>query len=192
LLIDPGVWAEAEAYDGVNDILVTHEHHDHVDAERLATVHTLNPRLRVFAPTAVADKLVGLGDSVVTVRVGDEFVANGFSVLAVGGSHAEVYEGLPGCPNLGYIVDGSVYHPGDALHVPRKALSTVLVPAGAPWLKLAEALDFVRAIGPRRAFAIHDAMLSDIGRQGFDNWMRMKSGTQYSRLAIGETTDLTG
>src|SRR5262245_10936661 len=31
LLIDPGIWAEAEAFDGVTDVLVTHEHADHVD-----------------------------------------------------------------------------------------------------------------------------------------------------------------
>lgn len=189
LLIDPGVWTQAEAYDGVSDILVTHEHADHVDAERLATVHTLNPGLRVYAPAAVAAKLPALGDAVVTVGVGDEFTANGFSVLAVGGTHAEIYDGLPGCANLGYIVDSSVYHPGDALHVPRKAVTTLLVPAAAPWLKLAEALDFVRAVAPKRAFPIHDAMLSDIGLAGFDNWMGMKSGTAYARVPIGETVD---
>ena len=190
LLIDPGVWTEAEAYDGVTDILVTHEHLDHVDAERLATIHTLTPNLRVYTPAAVAEKLTDLGEAVVTVGVGDDFTANGFSVVAVGGRHAEIYDGLPGCANLGYIVDSSLYHPGDALHVPRKAVTTVLVPAAAPWLKLAEALDFVRAIAPKRAFPIHDAMLSDIGLAGFDNWMRMKGDTDYARLSSGETTDL--
>src|SRR5258705_7119278 len=181
LLIDPGIWTEAEAYDGVDDILVTHEHLDHVDTERLATVQTLNPKLHVYAPAVVAQQLAAFGDAVVTVNVGDEFTANGFKVAAVGGTHAEIYEGLPGCANIGYIVDSAIYHPGDSLHVPRKAIATVLVPAAAPWLKLAEALDFVRAIAPARAFPIHDAMLSDIGLSGFDNWMRMKSGTEYAR-----------
>jgi L-ascorbate metabolism protein UlaG (beta-lactamase superfamily) len=190
LLIDPGLWTEPAAYDGVSDILVTHEHLDHVDAERLGTILTLTPDLHVYAPAAVTEKLTALGDAVVTVAAGDEFTAGGFTVLAVGGAHAEIYEGLPGCANLGYIVDSAVYHPGDALHVPRKAVSTLLVPAAAPWLKLAEALDFVRAVGPARAFPIHDAMLSDIGLQGFDNWMRMKGGTDYARLDIGATADV--
>jgi L-ascorbate metabolism protein UlaG (beta-lactamase superfamily) len=190
LLIDPGVWTEAGAYDGVSDILVTHEHADHVDAARLATIQTLTPNLKVYAPATVAQMLTALGDSVVTVTLGDEFSANGFAVLAVGGTHAEIYEGLPGCANLGYIVDGTVYHPGDALHVPRKAVSTLLVPTAAPWLKLAEALDFVRAVAPQHAYPIHDAMFSDIGLAGFDNWMRMKGGTEYARLGPGESTDL--
>jgi L-ascorbate metabolism protein UlaG (beta-lactamase superfamily) len=190
LLIDPGVWTEVEAYDGVDGILVTHEHLDHVDRDRLATILTLNPKLRVYTSTAVAEQLALLGGAVVSVAVGDEFTANGFSVTAVGGSHAEIYEGLPGCANLGYIVDGSLYHPGDALHVPATPVSTLLVPAAAPWLKLAEALDFVRAVAPQLAFPIHDATLNDIGLQGFDNWLRIKANTTYARLAPGESTDV--
>jgi L-ascorbate metabolism protein UlaG (beta-lactamase superfamily) len=190
LLIDPGVWTEPEAYDGVSDILVTHEHADHVDPERLATIQTLTPSLTVYAPAAVAQRLTALGEAVVTVAVGDDFTANGFAVAAVGGTHAEIYEGLPGCANLGYIVDSAVYHPGDALHVPRKAVLTLLVPTAAPWLKLAEALDFVRAVAPKRAYPIHDAMFSDIGLAGFDNWMRMKGGTEYARLSPGESAEL--
>jgi L-ascorbate metabolism protein UlaG (beta-lactamase superfamily) len=35
LLIDPGIWTEREAYQGVTDILVTHEHDDHIDIEQI-------------------------------------------------------------------------------------------------------------------------------------------------------------
>ena len=59
-----------------------------------------------------------------TVEVGDRFTVNGFGVEAVGGQHAEIYEGLPGCANIGFIVDG-VYHPGDALHVPSSEVVTL-------------------------------------------------------------------
>jgi L-ascorbate metabolism protein UlaG (beta-lactamase superfamily) len=76
------------------------------------------------------------------------------------------------------------------LHVPRKAIAVALVPAAAPWLKLAEALDFVRAVAPQRAIPIHDAMFSQIGQTGFDNWMNMKGGTNYTRVAVGETVGL--
>ena len=161
-----------------------------MDPERLATILTLNPKLHVHTISAVAAKLGALGDAVETVGVGDDFTVNGFAVTAVGGDHAEIYEGLPGCANVGYIVDGQVYHPGDALHVPGAPISTLLVPAAAPWLKLGEALDFVRAVAPRRAVPIHDAMLSDIGLAGFDNWMRMKGGTEYALLSPGDSAEL--
>ena len=39
LLIDPGTWAEDAAFEGVSDVLVTHEHADHIDVERLVKAY---------------------------------------------------------------------------------------------------------------------------------------------------------
>jgi L-ascorbate metabolism protein UlaG (beta-lactamase superfamily) len=191
LLIDPGIWSEPEVFEGVTDVLITHEHYDHVDAERLAE----HQDLRVFAPDPIADKLrLRMGHAVTTVAVGDTFTAAGYGVQVVGGEHAEIYEGLPGCANVGYLVStpgGIVYHPGDSLFVPGAAVDTLLVPAAAPWLKLAEAIDFVRAVAPKRAFPIHDRMLSsDVGFAGFDGWMEAKGQTEYARIPVGTGVDL--
>lgn len=180
LLIDPGIWAEDEAFDGVTDILVTHEHDDHIDFERIGS-----RQVRIFAPKSVRDLLPD-SDAFTTVDVGDTFEAGGFVVTAVGGKHAEIYDGLPGCGNLGYVVEG-IYHPGDSFFVPVEPVSTLLVPAAAPWFKLSEALDFVRAVGPARAFPIHDRMLStDIGFDYIDGWMEAKANTDYARIPIGD------
>src|SRR5687767_15124140 len=102
LVIDPGVFSERAAYDGVSAVLVTHEHADHVNVDLLPGILEQNPDLRVYASAAVAGQLAALGDAVVTVSVGDTFSAAGFAVQAVGGEHAEVYDGLPGIANLGY------------------------------------------------------------------------------------------
>jgi L-ascorbate metabolism protein UlaG (beta-lactamase superfamily) len=190
LLIDPGTFAEVEAYEDVSHILVTHEHADHVDAAQLAKVLAGNPDLTVYTSAAAALPLSQLGDVVVIVGVGDRFSANGFEVEVVGGQHAEIYEGAPGCANIGFVVDAEVYHPGDALFVPAGPVPTLLVPTCAPWLKLAEALDFVRAVGPRRAFSIHDAMLSKIGEEGIDRWMASKGQTDYARIPIGSSVEV--
>lgn len=40
------------------------------------------------------------------VAAGDTFTAAGFTVRAVGGEHAEIVDGLSGCPNLGFVFDG--------------------------------------------------------------------------------------
>jgi len=190
VLLDPGIFTEDEAYDGVSHILVTHEHADHVSAEKLAAQLERNPALEVYTSAAVAQQLGdALSPAVRTVEVGDRFTVNGFAVEAVGGQHAEIYEGLPGCANIGFIVDG-VYHPGDALYVPSSEVATLLVPTAAPWLKLAEGLDFVRAVKPQRAFSIHDAMLSRIGEAGVDNWMKMKGGTEYARIPVGSSVEV--
>lgn len=125
-----------------------------------------------------------MGSAAVGVEVGQQFTAAGFGVEVVGGEHAEVYNGLPGCANAGFVVDGSLYHPGDSLFVPRTPVATLLVPAAAPWLKLAEVLDFVHAVRPARAFPIHDATLNELGQEYFDGWMEV-DGTEYARIPNG-------
>src|SRR5512143_507891 len=123
LVIDPGEWSERAAIDGAGAVLVTHEHADHIAVGRLAAAG-----IPVFAPVG-ADV-----DGVELTRVvsGQVFEAAGFSIRAVGDRHALIYGGLPDCPNLGYIVDGATYHPGDALFVPDEPIETLFVPAQAP------------------------------------------------------------
>lgn len=191
LVVDPGVWSDGRAaLSDVDDILITHEHVDHVDVEALTAYAASRSSLRVHAPASVAAMLADLGDAVVTVAPGDSFVAGGFEVAVVGGLHAEIYDGLPGCANVGFVVDGSVYHPGDALHVPEQPVSTLLVPVSGPWLKLSEAIDFVRAVAPERAYPIHDALFSPEGIGLVDRWMGMKSETAYERIANGASVDV--
>jgi L-ascorbate metabolism protein UlaG (beta-lactamase superfamily) len=183
LVLDPGTWSEAGALVGADAVLVTHEHVDHVDVLRLAGLGA-----PVYAPAGA--QLSGVDFT--PVQVGEEFTAAGFRVKAVGGRHAQIYGGQPDCVNLGYLVaagrePGELYHPGDALHVPDDPVGTLLVPAQASWLKMAEAIDFVRAVGPRRAFAIHDAQVNARGLASINGWLAEEAGTAYRWLAPGET-----
>ncbi|MFD9223482.1 MBL fold metallo-hydrolase [Streptomyces sp. NPDC060064] len=154
LVIDPGTWSEPAALTGADAVLVTHEHADHVDVLRLAGLG-----VPVYAP-AEADiprlEVTGVASDA-------EFTAAGFRVRAVGGRHAFIYGGQPDCANLGYIIDEAVYHPGDALYVPEQSIETLMVPVQGSWMKMAEAIDFVKAVKPQRAFAIHDAQINDRG-----------------------------
>ncbi len=186
LVIDPGTLSDLGALSSATAVLVTHEHEDHLDVDWLQAARAANPALTVHTHAALA---ADLGDGVTAAAAGDTFTAAGFTVRAVGGEHAEVVDGLPGCPNIGFIVDG-VYHPGDSLFVPAEAVDTLLVPASGPWLKLGEAIEFVRAVGPARAFPIHDAHLSEIGLETFDWWLETKGGTDYARIPEGGSVDL--
>ncbi|MEV7181703.1 MBL fold metallo-hydrolase [Kitasatospora sp. NPDC093679] len=186
LVIDPGTLSEAEALSGATAVLITHEHADHLDLGKLAAARKDNPSLTVHTHPALA---AALGDGATAVAAGDAFTAAGFTVRAVGGEHAEIIDGLPGCPNLGFVVDG-LYHPGDSLHVPAEPVDTLLVPASGPWLKLREAIEFVRAVRPARAFPIHDANLSAVGMDNFDGWLREEHGTDYARIPPGGSVDL--
>jgi L-ascorbate metabolism protein UlaG (beta-lactamase superfamily) len=195
VLVDPGTWTEPGAFDGVTDILVTHEHFDHVDVDRIASLLETR-QLRVFAPESVRESAgregaVTVVDAITPVAPGETFTAGGFAVTAVGGTHAEIYEGLPGCANVGYLVEG-VYHPGDSFFVPEQPVTALLVPVGGPWFTLRGALDFTRAVAPAQAFPIHDRMLSsDIGYEYVDRWMQTKGNTDYARIPLGATMTVT-
>lgn len=165
LVIDPGVFSDTDAaLAGASAVLITHEHVDHVDVAALTNAGSANDLLRVWAPASVASQLGELGPRVTAVDAGDSLTAAGFDVRAVGGKHAVIHPdlGTP-CDNVGYVIAESLYHPGDAFHVPPTRIETLLVPLHAPWSKTAEVIDFLVAVRPQRAFQIHDALLSEPG-----------------------------
>ena len=58
LVIDPGTFSEVEeALRGADTVLITHEHPDHYDAERLGAALSADPELTVHAPGQVIEKL---------------------------------------------------------------------------------------------------------------------------------------
>lgn len=186
LVIDPGTFTERAALDGVDAVLITHEHVDHLDVDALAETLGKRPSVTVHTHPSVAAKLDALDGVVTAVEPGESFTAAGFTVRAYGGWHADIHPEIPRVPNLGFLINESVYHPGDSFDVPQGAeVDTLFVPISAPWLKLAESVAFVRAVAPRRAFALHDALLSDAGYTVTDNNMAKLSDCDYSRLEIG-------
>jgi L-ascorbate metabolism protein UlaG (beta-lactamase superfamily) len=178
LVVDPGIWSEPSALHGCDAVLITHEHADHVDALRLAGLG-----VPVYAPAGCG--ISGL--TVISVQLGETFKAAGIAVRAVGGCHAAVYDGQPDCINVGYVVgDGLLYHPGDALHVPDQPVETLLVPVQASWLKTAEAIDFLGAVNPSRAFGIHDAQVNERALGSINGWLEQTSGQRYRWLGPGQ------
>ncbi|MDN5852707.1 MAG: MBL fold metallo-hydrolase [Actinomycetia bacterium] len=164
LVMDPGVFSEsAEALDRADAVLITHEHADHFDVDALTKAVEANAGLRIWAPESVASALTDLGDVVTTVTSGEEFEAAGFDVRTFGGQHALIHNSVPVVANVCYLVDGSIYHPGDSFTVPTVPVDTGLAPIHAPWSNIGEVLDFVISLRPKRCFQIHDALLNDNG-----------------------------
>jgi L-ascorbate metabolism protein UlaG (beta-lactamase superfamily) len=195
LVIDPGIFSEAAvALAGADAVLITHEHADHIDTPVLIEAARSNSALRVWAPKPVADSLAELGDRVTVVGAGESFDAAGFAVRTFGGLHALIHP-LVGTlvANVTYLVNDSLYHPGDSFTVPPVPVETLLVPVHAPWSKVAEVLDFAVAVRAPRAFQIHDALLNEFGTRLVDTQVTNISamyGTTYRRLASAESVEL--
>ncbi|HWS58856.1 MAG TPA: MBL fold metallo-hydrolase [Actinotalea sp.] len=190
VVVDPGAWSDLDgALEAVDAILVTHEHADHVRPDRVVAAMSARPGLRVWAPSPVVALLAAAGAPPARlhpVRGGDRLEVTGLVVDVVGEQHAVIHPDVPRIANVGYVLAG-VLHPGDAFTVPEQQVRVLLTPVGAPWLKLAEAIDFVRAVRPTTVVPIHDAVLSDAGRGLADRLVGGLGGApQYRRLAVGE------
>lgn len=192
LVIDPGAFTmPLTDLDGVVGIVITHEHADHWTAEQIERIRDRNPDAVVFGPAGVAAAATGI--AVEQVAAGDEREAGGFALTFTGGEHAQVHESIPIVDNVGVVVDSLLYYPGDSFDLPSTEVAVLAVPSSGPWLKTGEAMDFVAAVKPRRAFPVHDAVLSVIGKgmvNGRLEAIGKAHGTEFFVLEPGESTDL--
>ncbi|KJK49134.1 MBL fold metallo-hydrolase [Streptomyces sp. NPDC056254] len=191
LVIDPGAFSEPDAGLGADALLVTHEHPDHFDEGRLRAALDANPAAALWTLRSVAERIApAYPGRVHTVGHGDTFTAAGFEVQAHGELHAVIHPDIPRVTNVGYLVDGSLFHPGDALTVPGVPVETLMVPVHAPWNKVSEVIDYLREVKPRRALDIHDAYLADIARPIYDFALDKLGGTDHGRLTAGDSAEL--
>ena len=191
LLLDPGTFSTnaAELAASAGTILITHEHFDHFDEAAIAVALEARPELRVYGPAAVVDRWLARPGQVTAVVEGDRFDVDGFDVAVFGGLHARIHQDIPPVVNVGYLIDGRVYHPGDAYYVPPAPVRTLLVPTSGPWTKFGEAVDFVRAVNPESAVQIHEIMLSDVGQQTIAAFISPKMLTEVALtiVPVGDT-----
>jgi L-ascorbate metabolism protein UlaG (beta-lactamase superfamily) len=193
LVIDPGAFSGDHALDGADAVLVTHEHFDHVVPDSMRAALAAQPGLRLWAPAPVAEMFPEFSDRVTAVAHGDALTAAGFGVHVYGSEHAVIHPDIPTCANVGFLVDGEIFHPGDSYTVPGESAGTLLLPGSGPWYSTREMIDYARAVAPRRGFLIHDALLSEIGLSVFDMFAGLAAGphdAKYTRLEPGTSVDL--
>jgi L-ascorbate metabolism protein UlaG (beta-lactamase superfamily) len=193
IVIDPGAFTDPAALEGASAVLLTHEHPDHFEPVRLRAALDADPGLEVWTNRSVAAQLEGLGGRVHVVGDGDAVQVAGVEVRVHGEHHAVVHPELPVVANVGLLVGGLVFHPGDAFTVPGDPVSALLLPVHAPWSKVAEVIDYVRAVDADQAYAVHDGLLNDTGL-GLVGGLLGERGpgtsTPYSRLAPGDRVEL--
>ena len=194
IVIDPGVFSDvAVALAGAAGVLVTHEHADHVDVAAVADA--ARGGVPVHGPAPVVEALLAAGAPVGAlhaVAAGDRFELAGRDVQVLGHWHEPIHPDVPKFVNVGYLVEDRVLHPGDA-YVERTyggSVDTLLVPVSGPWLRLADVIDWVRRVRPRRVVAIHDAHASDAGTTLTGSWIERLCDTPVIWLSAGESIEL--
>jgi L-ascorbate metabolism protein UlaG (beta-lactamase superfamily) len=188
ILLDPGAFSSGfEGLTGLDAILVTHQHVDHVEPERLFALLRANPSARLLVDSQTASQLSADAETVVpgsTVRIA------GATVEVLGGDHAVIHADIPVIRNNAYLIDGSLLHPGDSYTHVDRPVETLLLPTGAPWLKLGEAVDYLRAVGPRTAVPIHEAVLANPAMHYGLFESLAPAGTTVTVASRGEPLDL--
>lgn len=163
LLFDPGNFSHGfEGVTGLSAILITHQHPDHADPLRLPALVAANPQASLYADPQTA---AILGGDWQPVYAGDHLDVAGLTIRGVGGRHAVIHPEIPVIDNISYLIgDGEhparLMHPGDALFVPGEPVEVLATPAAAPWLKISEAVDYLRAVAPRHAVPIHQGIIA--------------------------------
>lgn len=163
ILLDPGSFSEGfEKERELDAVFITHQHFDHIDSKKLPGLLEANPDAKLIVDPGTEETVAKLGCEFQIARPGDAFDIGGTAVNAVGGEHAVIHQDIPVIPNVGFVFEhGAFYHPGDSFHVPEQKVDVLGLPTGAPWLKAGEAVDFLRAVAPRVAVPIHEAVLAN-------------------------------
>ena len=170
ILIDPGVFSPGIVdVTGLDVILVTHQHADHVDLQRLPTVLEANPQALLYAEPQAAAVMAEAGIGSEHTVAGEELSFGRVLVMPVGEKHALINEALPRVGNLGVVIrvegEPSLFHPGDAYDAEPGQIDILAVPLNAPWTASRDTVAFAQRIAPKVSVPIHDALLSATGRQ---------------------------
>jgi L-ascorbate metabolism protein UlaG (beta-lactamase superfamily) len=193
LVIDPGgLTNPILGLKDVDAIVITHEHADHWTADQLQRITEGNRGIPIYGPSGVARAAEGV--DITVVAPGETVEVAAWTLRFFGGNHAIIHASIPIVENVGVLVNGRVYYPGDSFYVPLGVeVDTLAAPAGAPWLKVGEAIDFVTQVGPKRAFGTHDGVLSAAGIGLVHDRLKAATaakGGEYFPLKPGETIDI--
>lgn len=164
ILTDPGWYSDAQ--DTLRDldvVIITHEHGDHLDLLSLKRVLGNNPNVKILANPSVCAFLEKESIHAKRFEDGVCFEEKGVRIEGVGTYHAFLHPSISPILNTGYIIADNLYYPGDAFTVPPRPIEILALPVAGPWMRLAEGIDFARALKPKVCFPVHEAILKAPG-----------------------------
>ena len=179
ILFDPGKFSFADDgpkpadFTGLNAIVITHSHPDHMDDEAIKRLVEQNRDATVFGNAGIVRALGEKGLMVELFESGSKQIGE-FKVDAYEARHEKIVSGqIP--PNTAYVVDDRLLNPGDSYAFSLDALigkfNVLALPTMAPWTNELETLGFASRMNAKRVIPIHDGYVKDFFlRMRYENW----------------------
>lgn len=183
-LFDPGAMSQSaldiNTLDYVDDLIITHEHQDHLSVEFVQQLVKKFPNIRITTTSAIVDQLAKLGITA---------LAEPSEGIAFFDSPHEAVEPLFPLPQqIGVHYLDTLTHPGDShsFHESKKVLA---LPITGPWGSTIKAFNLTLELKPTYVVPIHDWHWSDAAReQTYDMFETnmAKHNIKFLKLSTGQ------
>jgi L-ascorbate metabolism protein UlaG (beta-lactamase superfamily) len=161
ILFDPGAFSTGQEEErDICAVIITHEHEDHFHIGSLKKILAANPQAIVVTNQSVGKLLEENGIHYIKVEDSQSENVNGILIEGFGTVHALIYDLIPPVANTGYFIDNKFFFPGDAFYNPGKQVEVLALPVEGPWMKLSEALDYLKLVKPVNCFNVHDGQIT--------------------------------
>ncbi len=192
IMTDPGGFSTGqESVTGLDAVIITHEHADHLHVESLQTVIKNNPNAVVITNSSVAKILAEKGIAATVIEGAAASAVKGVAIEALDAKHEEIFGDLGQVQNTGYFI-GKLFYPGDAFPQISKPVEVLALPVAGPWCRIRDAIQFALAVKPKVAFPVHDGMLQidKLGAfHGAPSKVLPENGIAFTPLKAGETAE---
>jgi len=194
ILTDPGMFSsDQDNIVGIDIVLITHEHADHLHVDSLRQILKNNPKVKVFTNQSVKAILDKENIFSSVIPAGELIKVLNIEIQSFDGKHAEIFEEIGQVENSGFLLDNSFFYPGDSYTEPGVPVNVLALPVAGPWCKISDAINYALRINPQNAFPVHDGQLQK-GREGANYAVVKKvldeNNIKFSIITDGESVTL--
>ncbi len=159
ILTDPGAFSvEQNSMTGIDVVLITHEHPDHLHIESLKEVIKNNSKVKIITNSGVGKKLDEINISHTILEGENETEVNSILIEAFDCKHEEIFKEIGQVQNTGYFIDNELFYSGDSFFNPGKPVNILALPVAGPWCKIPDVIRYALEVKPKKAFPVHDGM----------------------------------
>ncbi|MEX0621930.1 MAG: MBL fold metallo-hydrolase [Candidatus Woykebacteria bacterium] len=186
ILIDPGYLTfenyPEDDFGDLEAVLITHQHKDHLDIERVKNL--VGSEIPLYTNNDVASLFESSNIEIAKVKQGEEFEVAGFKIEPINIPHCKllycrkegktlaatdivpgkkvckshpdlVPEEIAGPPNTGFVVNNIFFHPGDGIEIDGLKVANAAIPITGPTINYDRAWKFAESLEAKRVIPMH-------------------------------------